>query len=156
MLIISVKSCIHYESGSKTTVHYDAWDIEFLPRWISSLSKHADSLLNEKLEFYSPMLFNKSASDTKIKALYKLDSTIISINVYRFNSSLLNSNLFKLYFNYELNNIHWTVESPIRTGNSSYNSSKQPSVYMLNLDSLIHKHPLIVVRWKHLQKSLAA
>ena len=118
LIPISVASCVHLESVSNTTIHFDARDNEFVQRWLSSLFKHADQMLSEKLEFYSLMLYNKPASDATIKSLHKLDANINCINVYGFNSSRFDSNLFKTYFNYEFNNMHWTVESPIGTGSS--------------------------------------
>lgn len=59
------------------------------------------------------MLFNKPASVETIKRLRKLDSNITTINVYGYNSSRFDSNLFKSYLNYEFNSMRWTVSSPI-------------------------------------------
>ena len=118
LISISVASFIHLELGLKTTIHIDACDNEFIPILISSLLKYADRMLNYKFDFYSHMFYNKQASNATIKSLHELDSKITCINIYGFNLSQFDSNLFKSYFNFEFNNMHWTVDSPIRTGSS--------------------------------------
>ena len=64
------------------------------------------------------MLYHQHANDITIKALHKLNHHINDINVYGFNSSRFDSNLFKQYFNYTFEGTSWKVESPIGTGNS--------------------------------------
>lgn len=113
---ISVASCSHFQSGHQTTDHFDACDPEFIPKWIMSLFHHADEMLHEKHEFLSQMLYNKRASDDTVKSLHKLDTHTTCNNVYGYNSSRFDSNLFKEYFNYSFGKVSWHVDSPIGTG----------------------------------------
>ena len=101
LIPISVASCIHCESGDQTTIHFDAQDNDFIPMWIAALFKLVDQLLNEKIEFYSRILFKQPRNYLSIKKLYKIDSGMTCINVYGFNPSRLGSNLFKVFFNCE-------------------------------------------------------
>lgn len=82
LISISIALCINNESSDQTTIYHDAFDNEFIPRMKSSIFKQDNLMLNEKYEFYSPMLFIKLASDTILKALHKLDSNITHFNVY--------------------------------------------------------------------------
>lgn len=140
---ISVASSVKTKD-SIITKSFDARTDEFIPKWIIWLFEQAERLYIDKINYlidllkldlvnpftsklgfktnynerYDKRLFKQKQYEDIYNKLRKIDKNINVINVFGYNSSRFDSNLFKQYFNYCHNNISWRATSLIGNDNS--------------------------------------